>query len=84
MGWQPENTSLHLHSGEAELGHFRDQLQAVCAAGGGRGTDFSAQQHAGGGESRSHAAQGLKNAGKFQSKRERERELPSLGRRVPV
>lgn len=48
--WQSENPSLYLHPGETELSHHRDQLQAVCAAGGRRRTDLSAQQHFGGGE----------------------------------
>lgn len=48
--WQSENSSLHLHSGENELSHHRCQLQTVCATGGRRGADLSAQQHAGGGE----------------------------------
>lgn len=47
--WQSENSSLHLHPGEIELSHHRDQLQTVCAAGGRRRTDLSAQQHTGGG-----------------------------------
>lgn len=48
--WQSENAPLHLHAGENELSHHGDQLQTVCAAGGRRGADLSAQQHAGGGE----------------------------------
>lgn len=47
---QSENSSLHLHPGENERSHHRDQLQTVCAAGGRRGTDLSTQQHPGGGE----------------------------------